>query len=97
MFNEADIKTVYNFLKDTPEGPLKKMLVGPDLTEVHLRLMLKIVRGCSEGEFVEVFNNEAMPKIRLNPAETALKEKFWPACKQKLQTVGLLTQAAKAA
>ena len=90
MFAESDVSSVYSFLKDTPEGPLRKMLVGGEMTEAHFKMMMKIVRGCPEGEFVEAFNNESIPKIRLVPAEYPMKETIWPICKRKLVSVGLL-------
>lgn len=97
MYSESDIVSVYNFLKDTPEGPLKKMLVGGEMTDPHLRMLLKMVRGCSEGEFVEAFNAESIPKVRLNPNEYPMKETIWPICKRKLQSVGLLGAEVKQA
>ena len=98
MYSESDIMSVYSFLKDTPEGPLRKMLVGGEMTEAHLRLLLKVVRSCKDSEFLEAFNSESLPKIRLSPPEYPLKETLWPACKRKLQAVGLLgTSQAKAA
>jgi hypothetical protein len=98
MFSESDILSVFNFMKDTPEGPLRKMLVGGEMTDAHFRLLLKVVRGCGAPEFVEAFNSESIPKVRLTPAEYPLKETMWPVCKKKLQSIGLLNAtAAKAA
>ncbi len=98
MYSETDVQSVYDFMKDTPEGPLRKMLVGGELTDAHFRMMMKIVRGCGAPEFIEAFNSESIPKIRLNPPEYPLKETLWPVCKRKLQSIGLLNAtAAKAA
>jgi hypothetical protein len=98
MYQESDIISVYNFLKDTPEGPLRKMLVGGEMSEAHFRVLMKIVRGTSDTEFIEAFNSESIPKIRLSPAEMPLKETVWVMCKRKLVSVGLLgvTQAKAA-
>ena len=98
MFSDTDIQSVYDFMKDTPEAPLRKMMVGGELTEAHFRMMMKIVRGCGAPEFIEAFNQESIPKIRLNPAEYPLKETVWPICKRKLEGLGLLASStAKAA
>ena len=97
MYSQSEIVSVLNFLKDTPEGPLRKMLVGDGVSDGHFRILLKIVRSCSEEEFVDAFNNESIPKVRLSPAEYPLKEAVWSVCKKKLQTVGLLGPGDKAA
>lgn len=98
MFAESDIVSVYQFLKDTPEGPLRKMMVGGEMTENHFRLLMKVVRGCSQTEFVECMNSESLPKIRLAPAEVPMKETIWPICTRKWSSLGLLgAPAAKAA
>lgn len=99
MHAESDIKSVYNFLKDTPEGPLRKMMVGGDMADVHFRVMMKIAKGCSEAEFLEHFNAESMPKIRLAANEMTLKETLWPIAKRKWMELGLLgpAQESKAA
>lgn len=97
MFSQSEILSVYNFLKDTPEGPLRKMLVGEELSDAHFRVLLKITRNCSEEEFVDAFNNESIPKVRLTPAEYPLKETVWPISKKKLQGVGLLNPDKAAA
>lgn len=97
MHSESDINSVYTFLKDTPEGPLKKMLVGGDFSDGHFRMLLKIVRATNEAEFTEAFNGESIPKVRLTPAEYPLKETVWPAAKKKLMAVGLLGAEIKQA
>ncbi|MGE0762948.1 MAG: hypothetical protein AB7N80_06695 [Bdellovibrionales bacterium] len=90
MHAESDVTSVYNFLKDTPEGPLRKMLVGGEMTENHFKMLMKIARGCTEGDFIDAFNNETIPKVRLTPAEYPMRETIWPICKRKLMAVGLL-------
>lgn len=97
MFSESDVLSVYGFLKDTPEGPLRKMLIGGEMSEAYFRLMMKVVRGCQAPEFVAAFTDESIPKIRLTPAEYPLKEHFWRIAKGKWQNVGLLGAQAKAA
>lgn len=90
MFAESDITSVYSFLRETPEGPLRKMLVGGEMTEAHFKMLMKMVRACPEGDFIAAFNDESIPKIRLMPAEYPMKETIWPICKRKLSAVGLL-------
>lgn len=99
MYSDSDVMSVYSYLKGTPEGPLRKMMVGGQFAEAHFRVLLKIVRGCAEAEFIEMFNTEGMPKIRLSAAELPLKETLWPLTKMKLTELGLLTpmQQPKAA
>ena len=98
MFSDTDIQSVYDFMKDTPEAPLRKMMVGGEMTEAHFRMMLKVVRGCGAPEFIEAFKAESIPKLRLSPAEYPLKETLWPVCKRKLESLGLLiASTAKAA
>jgi hypothetical protein len=95
MYSDTDIQTVFSFLKDTPEGPLRKMLVGGEMSEAHFRLLMKVVRACSDSEWLEAFNGESVPKVRLQPAEYPMRETLWPICKRKLESVGLLTKGAQ--
>lgn len=97
MHSESDVASVYGFLNNTPEGSLRKMLIGGPLTEVHLRLLLKLAKNSSESDFVAAFNNETLPNMRYSPAETKIKENFWKICKDKLSAMGLLSLGAKAA
>lgn len=97
MFSQDDVKSLHGFLKTTGEGNLKKMLVGGDMTEAHLRILMKVVRAVGEDEFVMHFEGDSFPKVKLNAAEIALKESFWKVCSQACTKVGLLTAASKAA
>lgn len=96
MHSETDISSVYDYLKDTPESALRKMMVGQDFNENYFRVLMKIVRGCSQNEFIEVMNAETIPKVRLTPAEVPLKEHIWPLTKKKLSLLGLLGPEIKA-
>ena len=87
-----EIKSVYGFLKQTPEGNLRKMLVDKDLTDLHFRTLMKIVKGAPEDEFVEGFQNETMGKLRLSAKEQPIKENFWYVCKIKLMSLGLISK-----
>lgn len=93
--NPEEILSVCNFLKQTPEGNLRKMLVAAELTEAHFRILMKLAKGGPEADFVEAFQNENMGKLRLPTKEAPLKENFWPICKKKLMSMGLLGKEAK--
>lgn len=97
MYSESDISSVRNFIASTSEGNLRKMLVGGDMTDVHLRLLIKLAKGSSEADFINQFNNETFGQLKLGKAEKAINETFWPVCKKKLENVGLLNLTAKAA
>lgn len=96
-YSPEEIMSVCNFLKQTPEGSLRKMLIDQSLTDAHFRLLMKLVKGGPEAEFIEAFQNESMGKLRLNAKEMPLKEILWGVCKKKLVSLGLLPTATKAA
>jgi hypothetical protein len=75
----------------TPEGGLRKMLVDKvRMTDVHCTLLLKVVRACTHEQFAEHMEKMDFPKIRLGPAETKIKEKFWQDCLAVLKDRGVL-------
>jgi hypothetical protein len=90
MHSPEEIKSVCDFLKNTPETPLRKMLVAGELTDAHFRILLKLAKGGPEADFVDAFGKEDMGKLRLSAKEAPLKDTFWPICKKKLVTLGLL-------
>jgi hypothetical protein len=96
-YNPEEILGVLNFLKQTPEGNLRKMLVDNELTDAHFRLLMKLAKGGAEPDFVEAFQTESAGKLRLNAKEAPLREKIWPVCKKKLVTLGLLPKERKVA
>ncbi|MCB0351714.1 MAG: hypothetical protein KDD38_11060 [Bdellovibrionales bacterium] len=96
-YSPDEVMSVCNFLKQTPEGSLRKMLVDAKLTDAHFRLLMKLAKGGSEEDFIEAFQNESMGKLRLNAKEMPLKEVLWGVCKAKLVTLGLLPARAEAA
>jgi hypothetical protein len=88
---QYDTQSLFDFLLHTPEGGLRKMLVDNNkMTAVHCTLLVKIVRSCSEEQFGEHFIKQDFPKIRLGPAETKIKEKFWGDCTALLLERGIL-------
>ncbi len=97
MHTPEEIKLLCDFLKQTPEGNLRKMLVATDLTDAHFRLLMKLAKGGPEADFVEAFTKEDMGKLRLSAKEAPLKETVWPVCKKKLVALGLLPAEKKAA
>lgn len=92
--SQYDTQSLYDFLLHTPEGGLRKMLVDRNrMTDVHCTLLVKIVRSCTEEQFSEHFNKEDFPKIRLGPAESKIKDKFWVDCRALLLERGILQPA----
>ena len=89
--SQYDTQSVYDFLTHTPEGGLRKILVDKvKMTDVHLSLLIKVVRACSEDQFADHFDKQIFPKIRLGPAESKIQEKFWLDCTAILLERGLL-------
>jgi hypothetical protein len=91
MYSKDDIAGACTYLKSSPEGVLRKMLVGGDVTEMHFKILIKLAKSSSAEEFTTAFEAENFGKIRLKTEELALREKFWPICKKKLQQMGLLS------
>jgi len=96
-FNQQyDVPGLFDFLHNTPEAGLRKMLVdNKTFTDVHFGLLMKIVRACDEAKFCEHVEKTDFPKVKLGPAEIKLKEKFWGDCFTCLSGKGLLNPAQK--
>ena len=90
MYSHDDIKSVFEFLKHTPEKNLRQMLVNKSFTDTHFRLLLKLARTQQSEKFLECFEGEKMPTMKFSEAEITIRENFWPACKNSLAAVGLL-------
>lgn len=89
-----DISNLYQFLTQTPEGGLRKMLVdGKPMTEVHFNMMMKVIKHGDEKEFTKFCESGAFPPIRLTPKEQPLKETFWNDCLKTFGARGLLQPA----
>lgn len=98
--NHDELSSLYNFLLHTGEANLRQMMVdGKNMTDAHLRLLLKIVRACPEPQFLGHIEKGDFPKIKMSAGEIVLKERFWGVCISAFQSRGLLTAApaAKAA
>jgi hypothetical protein len=97
MSYEEDMNTLHNFLLQTSEGNLKRMLVDGQMTEAHLRLLLKIAKGAGHAEFKGCYEREDFPKIKMSASENDIKEGFWAIAKATLQSRGLIGAAPPAA
>lgn len=93
-YSPDEILSVCSFLKQTPEGSLRKMLVDKDLTEAHFRILMKLSKGGPENDFVEAFQSDSMGKLKLATKELPLRENFWSICRTKLVSLGLLPKVA---
>lgn len=95
---QYDVPGLYDFLTNTPESGLRKMLVdNKSFTDVHFSLLMKVVRGCDETKFCEHAEKADFPKVKFGPAEIKIKEKFWNDCFTHLAGKGLLNPAQKKA
>lgn len=96
--SQYDLPNLFQFLHNTPEGGLRKMLVdNKPFTEGHFNLLTKILRNCDEKAFCEHFDKGDFPKIKMSPADQKLKEKFWGECIACFNSRGLLSPADKKA
>lgn len=95
MSQKYDVSSVYQFILQTPEQGLRKMLVdNKPFTEPHFNLLLKVARACDETAFTEYFEKAEFPKIKFGPAEQKIREKFWADCIVTLNSRGLLAPAS---
>lgn len=97
MNTNYDANLVYQFLTQTPESALKKMLVGPTFNDVHFSMLMKVVRHSNEDQFCDHFYNSTYPKAKFSANEINSKEIFWSNCINTLNQHGLLSPAQKAA
>lgn len=89
--SQYDSYSLYDFLYHTPESGLRKILIDrKNMTDVHFNLLFKIVKSVTADKFVEHFEKKDFPRVRITPAETKIKEKFWDDCVATLLERGLL-------
>jgi len=89
--SQYDVAGLFQFLSQTPEQGLRKMLVDQKpITDAHFNLLLKIVRAGSESQFCEHFEKKDFPKIKMGPAEQKVKDKFWEDCITACKSRGIL-------
>ena len=97
MNTNYDANMIHQFLVQTPESALRKMLIDKSFTEVHFNMFMKIIRSTNESQFCDHFYNTSFPKAKFNANEINLKEKFWGDCVNCLNSHGLLSPAQKVA
>lgn len=93
--SQYDTESLYQFLTTTPEKGLRSMLIDKQFSEIHLNLLMKVVRACTQEQFSSNFSSQMMPKIRTNDKEDKIKEKFWKDCEACMLSRGLLFPAGK--
>jgi hypothetical protein len=92
--SQYDLVGLHEFLMQTPEQGLRKMLVdNKPMSDAHFNLLMKVARHCKADEFSAHCEKEDFPKIKMGPAEQKIKEKFWKDCLQACQSRGLLNPA----
>ena len=97
MYSHDELTGLFDFLRATNEGNLKKMLCSGKMTEVHLRMLLKVTRAVNVTEFITHLEAGTFPKVKTGTGEAELKETFWGVCTEACMNLGLLTAAKKAA
>ena len=97
MYAETELRSLQEFLRQTAEGNLKKMMVGGPMTETHLRILLKVARAGSPDEFVGWAQGEGFPKVKFSAPEQALRETFWPVALDACDRLGLIVKVHAAA
>jgi len=97
MNSNYDANLVYQFLINTPESALRKMLIDKSFTDVHFNMLVKVFRNANESQFCDHFYNSTFPKAKYNGNEINLKENFWNDCIKALNSHGLLSPAQKVA
>lgn len=94
--SQYDLYGLCEFLQQTPEQGLRKMLVdNKPMSDVHFGLLMKVVRNVSTEAFVGHAEKSDFPKLKMGPAEQKLKDKFWADCFQTFLNRGILNPAEK--
>lgn len=93
MNSNYDANMIYQFLTQTPESALRKMLIDKSFSDVHFNMLIKTIRSTNEEQFCAHFYNCTFPKAKFKADEINLKEKFWGDCVQCLNSRGLLSPA----
>ena len=96
MASEYDVPGLFEFLHQTPEQGLRKILVdNKTFTDAHFNLLKKISSNCDVAKFTEHFEKKDFPKLKFSPAEQKVKEKFWDDCVAICKSRGILNPAQK--
>lgn len=93
--DQYDSDGLYQFLSETPEKGLRKMLIDANYTEMHFNILMKVVRGCDKSQFVKNFETGEFPKMRFNDKELKIKEKFWKDSENCFLQRGILSTIKK--
>jgi hypothetical protein len=93
MLQSNDLVSVYEFVKATGEGNLRKMMTGPKMTAAHVGLLLKVVRASKSDEFVKYCETNAYPKMKFNDQETKIRDTFWATACDCFIQLGLASTA----
>lgn len=92
MSHNYDGAALYQFLTQTPESGLRKLLIEGAFTQNHFNLLMKLVRQTNEEAFAKHFSALDFPKLKYNATEINLKEKFWNDCIKVCNQRGLLSE-----
>lgn len=91
--SQYDGEGLYEFLSQTPVKGLRQILIDKqNITDVHFNLLMKLVQGGNAESFVEHFEKQDLPRMKMGPAETKIKERFWGDCMKVLIERGLLQE-----
>lgn len=93
--DQYDTEGLYQFLSETPEKGLRKMLIDSAYTEMHFNILMKVVRSCDQAEFSRIFLAGEFPKMRFSDKELKLKEKFWKDSQNCFLQRGILSTVKK--
>ncbi len=96
MSMQDELVSLYGFLQHTNQGNLKRILVDGQFSDAYFNLLMRIVKNCTEGQFIEMYNKGDFPKIKMNSNDTAIKDSFWGAAKKTFQFRGLIGTAEAA-
>lgn len=97
MYSPDELKSLHQFIRHTNEGNLKKMMLGGSMTDVHVNMLVKIARGCTEDEFASHFEAGTFPKVKWSPAERGLTETCYRIFADACKKLGLLTGGGQTA
>lgn len=93
--DQYDTEGLHQFLMETPEKGLRKMLVDATYTEMHFNILMKVVRSCDTQQFSKMFETGEFPKMRFNDKELKIKEKFWKDSQNCFLQRGILSTVKK--
>jgi protein tyrosine/serine phosphatase len=89
MLTPNDLATVYDFIKQTGESNIKKMMTNGKMTATHVGLLLKVIRNSKVEEFAKYYETNSFPKTKYSNEEDKLKEKFWETAVDSFVGLGL--------